>query len=165
MATLILFNRRRVGENSIVSNYVNSMRTAEDPKDQLFLALTTDGKERVKQYSRMRIRGKKDRTVPVLLNGDAEKCLDRMLSYRDAAGISPTNQRLFAFSLLCGAEYRERLRGTKFRKHFATFCATKEVNDSTITDVGSFMGHSVLIHKEIYRSNPLDRELLKCQNC
>lgn len=183
MASILLFNRRRVGEmqNSLVTDFTGRRKIKENSKDQQFLALTAEGKERAKQYSRMEIRGKLDTPVPVLLRGDAEKCLDLMLSHRDAAGIYPTNQLLYAlpssnpddpkcidacvvlkkFADDCGAEDPKTLRGTKLRKHFATFCGIKEVNDSTVTDIASFMGHSELVHKQFYRGNPMDRQIVK----
>lgn len=181
MVSLILFCRRRVGEmeNTDVSDFLQRKRT-ENSKDQRFQALSKKGKERVSRYSRMLIRGKLNHTVPILLQTDEEKCLELIMSYRNAAGVASDNNLLFAlpsaadsltpryiggchivkkFSELCGAENPETLRGTKFRKHFANFCANERVDDNTITDVAKFMGHSVLIHKNTYRGNELNREI------
>lgn len=183
MVSLLFFNRRRVGEleNATVLEYTTRKKVTSDNKHQSFKALSSDAKERVKRYSRMRVRGKRDSTVPILLTEDMEKCVDLLLHYRDAAGIAKENDLLFArpsintriksfirgsatvnkLSTLCGAVGAETLRGTKFRKHFATFCATKEINDNTLTDVANFMGHSPFVHTKNYRGNELNREVAR----
>ncbi|KAJ6648654.1 hypothetical protein Bhyg_03885, partial [Pseudolycoriella hygida] len=183
MASILLFNRRRVGDvqNTIITDYVNREKIPETSKDQLYQALTDEGKRRVQKYSRMIICGKFERPVPILLKADMEDCLDLILKQRDKVGIPTENELLFVlptadpdrarrmkatvilkkFSRLCGAEVPQSLTGTKFRKHFANFLANKDVGDSTLTDVAKFMGHSVLVHKTYYRGNALHRDIAK----
>ncbi len=191
MVSMILFSRKRVGEmeNCTKDDYIKRERCA-NPNNELLVSLSADAKKRVQRYSRMKIRGKLRRPVPILLQSDVEKCLDLLLKYRDAAGITPENQLLFALPLsnpdhakfisdqdhvnvinacnavrkwttICGATVPGSLRGTQFRKHFASFCATKEINENTMTDVSNFLGHSPLIHKSIYRGNELHREVAR----
>lgn len=180
-ASIMLFGRKRVGEmqNTLTDDY--HARAKIEKNDVLYLALPEVAKQRVNRYVRMEVRGKKERTVPILLHLDVLNCIELVLKYREAAGIPTENKRLFAlpsanpkikrfvngcailrkFSGQCGAAKQKILRGTKIRKHFAAFCATKEINDNTITDVSNYMGHSVHIHKDIYRGNAVDREIVK----
>lgn len=129
----------------------------------------------------MKIRGKKGRTVPVLLKPDIVDCIELLLHYRTAAKISPQNDYLFAlptlsenkikvidacgllrkFSVMCEAVDPKRLRGTNMRKHMATMCIGMELNDSLVADVANFMGHNESIHREYYRHNTIDREVVK----
>ncbi|XP_037051789.1 uncharacterized protein LOC119085479 [Bradysia coprophila] len=182
MVSLILFNRRRVGEleNALTSEYTKRRRVT-NKNDQLFRALTAEGKERVERYSRMNVRGKLENRAPIMLDPELEECVDIILYYRDKAGVPKENDLLFALpainnrkkshlmgsstvaklSVQCEADNPKTLRGTKFRKHFATFCATKELNDNILTDVAKYLGHSLLIHKEIYRGNDLNREVAR----
>ena len=57
------------------------------------------------------------------------------------------------FSVQCGAEKPESLRGTKLRKHFATICIKYDLNEIEVTNVADFMGHHKDIHKRIYRQD------------
>lgn len=52
------------------------------------------------------------------------------------------------------------LRGTKLRKHIATFCASMELADTEISDLANFMGHAEKIHREVYRQPIISRDIL-----
>lgn len=181
MTSMQVFSRRRVGEmqNTLVEDY--DARETIKKDDMRFLALSDEAKQRVQHYIRMNVRGKRESPVSILVHVDAMKCLELLLKYRNAAGIPSENKKLFALpsvdpdnmkrvdgcaamrklSAECGAAHPKNLRGTKIRKHFATFCGVKEVNDSTVSDVAKFLGHSIAVHHKFYRTNPLDREIVK----
>lgn len=65
------------------------------------------------------------------------------------------------FSVACGADKPERLRGTQLRKHIATTCVSMNLSENQVTDLANFMGHAEKIHKEIYRQPLVNREILK----
>lgn len=98
-----------------------------------------------------------------------------MIRHREDAGITDTNEFLFAlpsqtgkvktvniwtimrsFAVACGATNPSSLTGTNLRKHIASFCATKEnLKDNDIANIADFLGHHVDVHRKIYRNNPL----------
>jgi len=177
MISILLFNRRRVGEmqNITISDFKDREMIDKQTNSEIIPA---DIKELIK--SRMKIRGKLNRTVPALLKYDYDACLELLLLHRDNAGISAKNECLFAlptksknirtidagatiraFSKLCGAENPTSLRATKLRKHMASYCATLNLFDNDVINVCNFMGHDVKIHRDYYRHNTLQRELVQ----
>lgn len=60
-----------------------------------------------------------------------------------------------------GAKEPSTLTGTNLRKHFATVCASLELSDSKVSDVADFMGHAEKVHREYYRQNQIDREVVQ----
>lgn len=183
MASLIVFNRRRVGEtqNIHVIDFTERERVNEYSNKELFAKLSDQAKKLAEQYSRMQVRGKKAREVPVLVKPDIAECIELLLKHRENAGVGQQNPYLFAlpscsedsmrkvdgcsilrkFSERCGAHNPKSLRGTTMRKHMATFCVGLELNDGVISEIADFMGHDDKIHREIYRQNPLDREIVQ----
>ncbi len=129
----------------------------------------------------MKIRGKKNRTVPVLLNQAMQKRLDLIISLRDEAGTSPKNEYLFALPptelqeikvinagttlkklvKLSGATNPSSITATNLRKQLATMCVSMKLDDSEVADVADFMGHAELVHRNNYRQNTIDRQVVK----
>lgn len=64
------------------------------------------------------------------------------------------------FSEDCNAKVAHLLRGTKLRKHIATFCASMELANTEISDLANFMGHAEKIHREVYRQPIISRDIL-----
>lgn len=183
IVSIMVFNRRRVGEmqSCEIAEYTHREKVEKNSKSVFYVTLSEEAKERVQRYSRMRIRGKRDRTVSILLSADLEKCIDLLLKLRSAANIPSSNHLLFALPSLfegqprgidacqvvrklttsSGVPNAEAIRGTFMRKHFANFCAAKGIDENTVNDVANFLGHSVRIHQKDYRGNTLDREIAR----
>lgn len=182
LASIIVFNRRRVGEsrNIEVINFTGRDSFNEVSNGELFAALSESSKLVAKQYTRMQVRGKKGRTVPVLLKRDIEECIEYLLDHREKAGVAIDNPLLFALpstiktnlryvkgwnvlnkiAKLCGAVKPSSLTGTNLRKHMATFCVSLELNDGLVSEVADFMGHAEKVHREYYRKNTVDRQIV-----
>ena len=95
-------------------------------------------KSLVNNFTRLEIRGKRERKVPLLLTHDMEASIDLLIRNRAAVGVCSENPYVFArtsgtshirgsdclrkFSLECQAKHPERLRSTRLRKHIATLC-------------------------------------------
>lgn len=186
MASIIVFNRRRVGEikNMLLRNFyrrviISDQYVAEQCNDE---TSSDEALENIKQLikSRVKIRGKLNRTVPVLLKHIIDDSLTLLIRNRRKAGIPITNGFLFAlpsdpnktriidacalmrkFSTLCGADNPTSLRGTNLRKQFASLCSTMNLSDNDVTNVANFMGHDDQIHRNIYRHNPLQKEIVQ----
>ncbi|XP_059221067.1 uncharacterized protein LOC106095187 [Stomoxys calcitrans] len=173
--TLVLvqiFNRRRAGEveRIQIANYTNKEIITERTEKELLSNLSNDSIHFAKQYARLALRGKLGRTVPVLLSPLVVKAIDIILKYRKKAGITDKNPFLFAnpskstcqyfractlmreFSIECGAEMPESLRGTKLRKHIATHMSMINAEEASIDKLANFMGHHKDIHKNVYRA-------------
>lgn len=147
----------------------------------MYASLSPESKAIANKYVRITIRGKKNRTVPVLLYPQLVKNIDLILKYRIQAKVPAHNKYLFGlpyynkkrtkvvdaceamrkYSSLCGAKIPEfPLRGTKLRKHIATQCVNLNLDDNEVSDLANFMGHAEKIHKEIYRQPIKSREIL-----
>lgn len=128
----------------------------------------------------MIVRGKCNNDVPVLLKHSYDECIQLLLKHRQDAGIFEDNEFLFAvptqlgnirmvdasaavakLSELCAASSPKSLRGNKLRKHLASMCATMDLTDNDITNVAKFMGHSDPVHRNHYRHNPLQQEVVQ----
>lgn len=171
--SILVFNRKRVGDtqNVLLSEYnnrefVNNHKSPESSNDII--------------KSRMQIRGKLYRTVPVLLKESFEKCLELLLHYRKKTGVPEHNHYLFAlpsksgkiirikadvlfrkFSNECNADNPSSLRGTNLRKHFASLCGTMDLSDNDVSNIAQFMGHSEKVHRDVYRQSTLQQEVKK----
>lgn len=179
LTSVHLFNRRRAGE--IERIFIEDFETHSRLDDNLLKTLGPSSKKLGETYARFVIRGKLNRTVPVLLSREMITCINTILEYRERMGVRPENRYVFGipgfeksrhkylracnlmrkFSVECGASIPISLRGTKLRKHIATNCINLNLSESEVGDVANFMGHSVSIHKEHYRQPILSREILR----
>lgn len=181
LSSVQVFNRRRAGEveRILIDDYKNYQTVDSNTDKDLFEALPQESRQIAQKYVRFTIRGKLNRTVPVLLDNTMVKCIELILQYRHQARVKEKNPYVFGipsvgnefkylracallrkFSSECGAEQPERLRGTKLRKHIATTCISLNLQDQDITDLANFMGHHKSIHKQIYRQS-MNTDILK----
>ncbi|XP_074106560.1 uncharacterized protein LOC141532219 [Cotesia typhae] len=172
-AYLLVFNRRRVGDiQNILLSDLNRIECISKKNDHEEFNLLDDiGKKIAEKFFKIEVRGKRDRTVSVIAGADVIKEINLLIRHRISVNVPATNEYLFglpnkvddrirvinickemrSFSVLCGAEKPELLRGTGLRKHVATKCIELELNDNALGDVMKHMGHSEKIHREIYQ--------------
>lgn len=182
LISIQVFNRRRAGEveRILISDFKNYHTINDETSSDLCNALTEENKAIAKKYVRFSIRGKLNRTVPVLLDVHLVECVQIILQYREKVGVSSKNPYVFGipgyktknykylracnllrkFSLDCGAEHPARLRGTQLRKYIATTCITLNLEEQQVSDLANFMGHAEKIHKDIYRQPLISRDIL-----
>lgn len=173
LIALQIFNRRRAGEieRLTIENYNTGHAIEENMDRENFASLSKESQEIANKYTRLTIRGKLNRTVPVLLTPFDKFCIDTILKYRKKAGVKETNIYIFSvahckplakpyvracpilkmFAERCGARCPMALRGTMLRKHLATYTSLLNVEDMQIDRLANFMGHHKDIHKSIYR--------------
>lgn len=184
-ATLIsvqLFNRRRAGEIERLKlvHFEAIENINEETCPDIYTTLNEEAKIFVNRYSRILLRGKRNRTVPVLLDGEMRDCVKLILKYRKNAKVSSQNPYVFAlpgnfrtdcrhasacelmrtFSKSCGAQVPESLRGTLLRKHIATTCISLNLRDHEVEDLANFMGHADKIHRSHYRMPLAQRDIV-----
>ncbi|XP_045477756.1 uncharacterized protein LOC123682945 [Harmonia axyridis] len=181
LTSIQVFNRRRAGEVERISiTEFEKYETIERSNNDLFQSLSEKSKEIAKKYVRFTIRGKLNRTVPVLLDTHLCECIQLIIKNRTNMRVHKSNPYVFGtpgsdtkkhphlsactlmrkFSEACGAEHPTRLRGTNLRKHIATTCITLNLENQDVVDLSNFMGHSEKIHKGIYRQPIISRDIL-----
>ncbi|KAF5271984.1 hypothetical protein FQR65_LT17493 [Abscondita terminalis] len=176
LVSIMVFNRRRPGELERIT--INDFRTLKSAYSASAAAgHFTNDEDRLmaERYKRFEIRGKLNRTVPVLVDFEIEECLNLIIARRNDAGIPPDNPYVFAcrstdlrnrylrayfllrsYAKQCGAAKPHLLKATELRKQIATQCALQDLSENVIHDVANFMGHHINIHNSIYRM-PVDK--------
>ncbi|XP_058980311.1 uncharacterized protein LOC101901061 isoform X2 [Musca domestica] len=175
-ATLIciqVFNRRRAGEieRLTIDNFNNKEEITNSVEAGLLEKMSEQSIKFAKQFVRISLRGKLGRTVGVLLDPMCLKSINLIIKFRKKAGIRESNPYIFSapgksglakmyyracpllskFASECGASFPDDLRGTKLRKHIATYTSLLNVQESTVERLANFLGHHKDIHKSIYR--------------
>jgi hypothetical protein len=165
LAKVILFNRKRQGEVSKmkVEDY-RKKRFAQS--SELDLALTEFERSLLKVFERVEIRGKRGRTVPLLLTEEMTTWIDKLLAARPSF-VPAQNPFLFAskgeyshlrgsdalrrFAVDCGAKRPELLTSTKLRKQIASLAQVVSLKENELDSLATFMGHDIRIHAQFYR--------------
>ena len=168
LVSVILFNRRRAGETErLLLNEYNKRST-----DNLSVKDIADSLSAVEQVlcrtmSRVEIRGKRGRIVPVILTPQMVIAIDLLNSKRHAVCISEANPYVFARSLsgtplrasqclhnlavACGASHPENLTSTRLRKHIATTSQILNLQECDLDILAGFLGHNIQVHRNFYR--------------
>lgn len=167
LTKVVLFNRRRQGEVSrmLLSTFLS--RSSTPLHDDVAHALTEVEQMLCKYFTRMEIRGKRGRKVPVLLTPAMVKALELLAKERSACGVLPENMYIFArpgsttylkgsdcirlFARECGAKQPHTLSSTKLRKQVSTLSKVLNLNDTELDQLADFLGHDVRIHRQYYR--------------
>jgi len=183
LTSIHVFNRRRAGEieRVLIEDFNNYEKIHEDMYSNMYTSLSKKNKEIAEKYIRFCIKGRLGRIVPVLLSKDLFESINLILKFRKKAGVATKNPYVFGlldynkqrhrylracillrkFSKECNAIQCTTLRGTMLRKHVATYCIQLNLNDTDISDLATFMGHSDKIHKDHYRQPIASRDILK----
>lgn len=171
---LMVFNRRRVGDvqNILIEDYNHCEGIDEKTDKDIYNSLCDEDKGLAKKYQRFLIRGKKGRTVSVILTPKIIDHIDLLLKYREISGIPASNGFLFALPKfrepyinctvdLCivmkkltgasGAINSVTLRGTQLRKQIATMCVELDLSEDGYEDLANHLGHDKKTHRDIYR--------------
>lgn len=177
LAQLIIFNKRREGEASRLS--LDTYRTAsKSPINMdIYETLSPLEKELSKLLTRIEIRGKRDRKVPVFLTERMKESIDLLIKRREEAGIPEENPYLFArpgaitnirgcdclrkYAVESGAQNPELLRSTKLRKQVATLCQLLDLSEQELEQVARFMGHDIRVHRDFYRQTDKTFQIAK----
>lgn len=176
LTQLILINRRREGEVSRMEVKTYLQRNKQTVQDDILESLSPFEKKLCQNLTRVEIRGKRGRKVPVLFPTNVKESVDLLIKTRDEVGISPTNPYIFArpyfgsqenirgcdslkrYAEGCGAKFPENITSTKLRKHIATVSQLLNLQAHELDQLASFMGHNIEVHREFYR---LPEELSK----
>ena len=113
------------------------------------------------------MRGKRGRTVAILVTDDILQAMNVLVSERGRCGIKQDNGYMFAVnhsdnfirgsdclrsaSTKCNAVRPESLRSTALRKHIATLSQVVNLKKNELDMLAKFMGHDIAIHREFYQ--------------
>lgn len=166
---LLLLNRRRVGElqRMKLATYMFTEKSNNKNYEEFADAVTPAEKILIKDFKRVVTRGKRGRGVPVLFSMDVQDHMKLFLQARSEF-VNESNLFLFAnpaskeqpligykvmqkHARLCGAVNPEALTSTKLRKHLATLTQVFNMTQNDIEQLATFMGHTVDVHKQVYR--------------
>lgn len=165
LVQLTVFNRRRVGEVSRITFEMYQDREGTSP--ELLAGMSTLEKVFAEKYVAVKLLGKRERHLCVLVDIDQVQSIELLLKYRVKANVDSNNKYLFAntgtagyfnagiyireFSEMCGAEDPSSLRATLLRKQVATMAQLMNLNANSIETLAKFMGHSLEVHRFNYR--------------
>ena len=95
----MLFNRRQSGEVERIplDAYILISDTVDD---DVYMHLSAWEKRLCQALSRIEVRGKTGRKVPVLLTKELSDCIDLLVQRRSPAGVCAQNPHLFACPVL-----------------------------------------------------------------
>ncbi|KAI7789439.1 hypothetical protein IRJ41_018073 [Triplophysa rosa] len=177
LCQIILFNRRRVGEASklLLASYVG--RNVKPLNKDVVTSLSKLELHLCNELTRIEIRGKKGRKVPVLLTKDMVDSIDMLNECRSKVGIDKGNPYVFAkvgalmhirgsdclrkFSQSCGAKDPKSLTSTKLRKQIATLSQIMNLKNNELDQLANFLGHDIRVHREYYRLSENTIQLAK----
>lgn len=167
LVQLILFNRRREGEVACMPLSSFLSRDTSAPHDDLDWALSEVEKKLCRHFTRIVVRGKRGRPVPILLTPKMMSTIELLVAQREACGVLKANEYLFArptamthyrgsdcfrsFAKQCGAACPRTLTSTKLRKHAATLSTVLNMTNTEMDQLANFLGHDIRVHREYYR--------------
>ncbi|XP_056007620.1 uncharacterized protein LOC125653612 [Ostrea edulis] len=170
LARLVMFNRRRGGESErmTLASFCEK-RSKSDSLKEIEDSLKPLERILCKTFSRVEIRGKRGRMVPILIKPALERSIVLLNETREQAGVSKSNPYVFArsgFSSLnpirssdclrkfaeeSGVKNTRNLTSTKLRKHVATVSQILNLEKSDIEIMAGFLGHDIRVHTSFYR--------------
>jgi hypothetical protein len=168
LVSTVLFNRRRSGEaeRMLLANYENRRKNPLDVKD-IADALSETERFLCRTMTLVEIRGKRGRTVPVILTPKLMKAIDCLIAQRGVVGVPQSNLYVFArtksnnpqrasdclrlVASQCGADQPNNLTSTRLRKHIASTSQILNLQKHELDLLAGFLGHNINVHRTFYR--------------
>lgn len=167
LALAITFNRRRAGEVSRMLLTAFRSRNKSALHDDLAICLTPFERKMCEYFTRVEIRGKRGRMVPVLLKPSMVTAMELLAEMRERCSVPNDNLFMFGrpealsayrggeclqkYTKRCGAKHPEALTSTKLRKHIATMSQVLNLEENESDQLADFLGHDIRIHRQYYR--------------
>lgn len=146
LSQIILFNRRRQGEAAKMLLQTYESKNNDALNEDVMQCLSKLEQDLSNDFTRVVIRGKRGRKVPVLLTKEMTRSLDFLIEHRTQENnIFETNKYVFArqssdchirgsdslrkFANECNAKHPETLTSSQLRKHIATLCQIMNLKD------------------------------------
>ena len=165
LTQMLLFNRRRAGEVSKVKLEHVKQQATHDP--DVLRSLSEFEKKLCEALTRIEVTWKRGRKVPILLTKQMKAAVDLLIAMRSSAGISATNQFLFAcrktdghlrgcdtlrkYVASAALAQPANITSSLLRKQVATLSQLVSLKDNELDVLAGYMGHDIRIHREYYR--------------
>lgn len=97
LISILIFNRRRPGEieRLLIDDFENLQGIIEEIDKDHFNSLSEESKEIAEKYVRCQIRGKINRTVPILLDNSLVESVRMLINLRENTGVPEKNPYVF----------------------------------------------------------------------
>lgn len=163
---LLLLNRRRVGELQRMALTEYTANIQNKNSNEFDSCITDSEKALMKLFSRVVIKGKRGRGVPVLFTDEMVKNTDMIVQLRnhfvpqDNIYLFPNtsskssicgSKAIYKHVRLAGVKNAAALTSTRLRKHLATMSQVINLSQQDLEQLAGFMGHTTDIHKTYYR--------------
>lgn len=158
---------RRAGEVSRMLFTAFMSQNKSVLHDDVVICLTPFERKMCEFFTRVEIRGKRERMVPVLLKPAMVTAMELLAEMRESCGVPSENVFMFArpealsayrggeclqiYGKRCGAKHPEALTSTKLRKHIATLSQVLNLEENESDQHADFLGHDIRIHRQYYR--------------
>lgn len=169
LCLIFVFNRRRTAEVGRIT-VGNVEETKEGDLNQDIVGhLTSFEQKLARTLTRIEVRGKRGRPVPILLTplmktscqvlcSAVNRQIMEVCDNNFLFGIRNTTSSTYRgcdvlreYSEKCGAKEPSLLRGTKLRKQLAIMTQLVNLKDNELDIVANFLGHDIRVHREFYR--------------
>ena len=179
LSSILLLNRRRSGEVAkvrVVS--LIDARKQDNVSDEIKKSLSAFEVELCKSLTRVEIRGKHGRKVPILLTKSLTQAIDLLSKTRETVGVMDKNKYFFAvpnsLNYIRGNDALRKhvklaklqcpmaVTSTKLRKHIATLSQLLNLQERELEMLANFLGHDLTIHREYYRLPESTTQIAKC---
>ncbi|CAM4686021.1 unnamed protein product [Leuciscus chuanchicus] len=177
LAQVIIFNKRHEGEASRLTLDTYKKASTNAINEDIYSTLSPLEKELSKILTRIEIRGKRGKKVPVFLTERMKESINLLVQRREEAGVPAENPYLFArpdamtnirgcdclrkYAKESKTENPELLRSTKLRKQVATLCQLLDLTEQELEQVARFMGHDIRVHCDFYRQTDKTFQIAK----
>ncbi|XP_077388778.1 uncharacterized protein LOC144026107 isoform X4 [Festucalex cinctus] len=167
LAQVIIFNRRREGEVSRMELSTFVERKELEHNEDMAACLTPLENKMCEFFTRLEIRGKRGRGVPVLLKPSMVSAMELLAQTREMCGVLKENVFMFGrpeamtayrggeciqkLAKESGAKNPEALTSTRLRKHIATMSQVLNLQENEADQLADFLGHDIRVHRQYYR--------------
>ena len=173
LCSITLFNRKRGGEvqRLKIEDFDRGLQNGSTTDSSILEGLTEAEKKMIGLFHRIEIRGKFNRTVPILLTETMLNSLKKLKELRSEMCPPITSSYFFCtktgerpyrgvdvikdFASEAGVSDLSIFTFTTLRKHVATLTQTFEISKLDQDQLAAFLGNDIRIHRSFYR-RPID---------
>jgi len=173
LCSITLFNRKRGGEvqRLKIEDFDRGLQNGSTTDSSILEGLTEAEKKMIGLFHRIEIRGKFNRTVPILLTETMLNSLKKLKELRSEMCPPITRSYFFCtktgerpyrgvdvikdFASEAGVSDLSIFTFTTLRKHVATLTQTFEISKLDQDQLAAFLGNDIRIHRSFYR-RPID---------
>ncbi|KAJ8961011.1 hypothetical protein NQ314_006016 [Rhamnusium bicolor] len=161
---IILMNRRRPAEVAQIKVETYKSINLDVKETEFDGCLTETEKILLNSCSRMVIRGKRGRGVPILLSQNMREQFDILINVRSnfienndyifhttGKNFLDGTKVLYKYAEKCGIQNPKSISATRLRKHLATVTQLLQFSESDLEQLSRFMGHTLQTHCNFYR--------------